>query len=233
MSAPVLRVSGLSFRYPGAHRATLDNLSFSVMPGERVALLGPNGAGKSTLLLALAGVIQAEGVCEVAGLSTRDQKQLCRRVGLVFQDTESQLFMPTVFDDVAFGPLNFGLPEAEVKERVRKALASVGCEGYEARVPHQLSGGERRRIALATVLAMDVDILLLDEPTTNLDPRGKRAVLKLLGELGKTLLIATHDLDLAAQLCPRSLLLDRGRLYADRPTSALLSDTALLDAHGL
>ena len=223
----------VSFQYPAARRAALDHVSFHIKRGERVALLGPNGAGKSTLLLALAGVLRTQGKLVVDGLENATIQALCRKVGLVFQDADDQLFLGTVFDDVAFGPLNVALPEAEVRARVARALEAVGCEGYEARASQRLSGGEKRRIALATVLALDAEILLLDEPTADLDPRGKRAVISLLLGLQKTLLVTTHDLDLAAKLCTRGLLLEDGRLYADRPILELLQDKTLLDEHGL
>jgi cobalt/nickel transport system ATP-binding protein len=229
----MIEAVNVSFRYPEAPRPALDKVSFHVSKGERIALLGPNGAGKSTLLLALAGVLRPQGKLKVAGLENASIQELCRKVGLVFQDADDQLFLTTVFDDVAFGLLNLRLPEAEVRAKVSSALRSVGCEGYEGRSSQRLSGGEKRRIALATVLALDAEILLLDEPTSNLDPRGKRAVISLLLSLNKTLLVTTHDLDLAAQLCTRGLLVEQGRLYADLPIAELLQDRALLEKHGL
>ena len=223
----------VSYTYPKAPRAALDQVSFHLHRGERVALLGPNGAGKSTLLLALAGILPAQGKLVVDGVENATIQGLSHKIGLVFQDADDQLFLSTVFDDVAFGPLNAKLPEAEVRARVARALKAVGCEGYDARSSQRLSGGEKRRIALATVLAMDAEILLLDEPTSNLDPRGKRAVISLLLSLNKTLLVTTHDLALAAQLCTRGMLLEQGRLYADRPIEELLQDKILLEEHGL
>lgn len=233
MAREMIEAKEVSFRYPEAPRVALDRVSFRISRGERVALLGPNGAGKSTLLLALAGVLQPQGELIIAGLQNAKLQELYQKVGLVFQDADDQLFLPTVFEDVAFGPLNLRRPEAEVRERVSRALKAVGCEGYEERPSQKLSSGEKRRVALATVLALDAEVLLLDEPTSDLDPRGKREIISLLVALQKTLLVTTHDLDLAAKLCTRGLLLAQGRLYADRPIRELLEDRALLEEHGL
>lgn len=228
-----LSLRGVSFRYPRAPRAALDAVSFQLAPGERVALLGPNGAGKSTLLQAAAGVLSASGEVEAGGVPARERARFWPRLGLVMQDPDDQLFMPTVFDDVAFGPLNLGLPPEEVRARVARALAAVGCEGFDERAPSQLSGGEKRRIALATALAVDPGVLLLDEPSAGLDPRGKRQLRALLGQQRAAFLLCTHELDLAEALCPRSLLLSQGKIVADAPTAELLRDAALLEAHGL
>lgn len=231
---PAIRVAGLSFTYAGGVQA-LQEICFDVAAGEAVGVIGPNGAGKSTLFLCLAGVLPiAAGVATVAGLDpVRQRRLLPTKVGLVFQNSDEQLFAATVGDDVAFGPLNLRLPAAEVRNRVAEALAKVGLVGFESRVPHHLSGGEKRRTALAGVLAMRPEVLLLDEPSMFLDPRGRKELLQLLRSLGGTQLIASHDLDFILDRCSRVLLLDRGRLIADGPTATVLSDAALVEAHGL
>ncbi|MGQ9667553.1 MAG: energy-coupling factor ABC transporter ATP-binding protein [Anaerolineae bacterium] len=231
-----VRVEGLRFAYPDG-RMALDGISFAVAPGEKVAVVGPNGAGKSTLFLHLNGVLHGEneGRIWVAGLelTPKTLRQVRARVGLVFQDPDDQLFSPTVFEDVAFGPLHMGLPEEEVRRRVAQALAAVGMQGFEDKMPHHLSLGERKRIAIATVLAMEPDILLLDEPSAGLDPRARRNLIQLLHHLPQTMLVASHDIRLVWELCPRTIILDAGRLVMDGPTSVLLQDEALMEAHGL
>jgi len=229
-----IKIRSLSYTYPDGTRA-LKGIDFEAEEGERVALIGPNGAGKTTLLLHLNGLLRGEGEIEIAGIPLEDGRlgEIRKIVGLVFQDPDDQLFMPRVFDDVAFGPLNLGLPESEVHERVREALRFVGLEGFEERAPHRLSFGERKRIALATVLAMRPQILALDEPTSNLDPRSRRELIGLLKGLSRTLIIATHDLELALELCRRAILLDGGRVIADGPARELLADERLMVAHGL
>ena len=232
--APVIAIDGLSFTYPDGRQA-LHGVSLAVQPGERVALTGPNGAGKSTLLLHLNGILSGEGHVTVAGLRVggRSLGTVRRLVGLVFQDPDDQLFSPTVYEDVAFGPLYMGLAEAEVRRRVQQALAAVGAQGYEKRSPHHLSLGERKRVAIATVLAMEPEVLVLDEPSSGLDPRGRRALINLLRTLPQTQLIASHDLLLVRDLCSRTLILDAGRVVADGPTQQILADGQLLAAHGL
>lgn len=229
-------VQGLTYSYPGGPRA-LDAVTFSLTAGESVGLVGPNGAGKTTLFLCLSGVLSGTATSlRVAGLdpTERDQRRrLPAHVGIVFQNSDEQIFNATVFDDVAFGPLNLDLPAPEVKQRVSEALARVGLSGFERRVPFHLSGGEKRRVALAGVLAMRPGILLLDEPSMHLDPRGRRELIALIHGLHVTKLIASHDLELIRETCGRALLLDRGQLIADRATDALLADAALMDAHGL
>ncbi|MFL5338604.1 MAG: energy-coupling factor ABC transporter ATP-binding protein, partial [Gemmataceae bacterium] len=190
-----IRVAGLSFAYPDG-RAALADLRFEITANEVVGLIGPNGAGKTTLFLCLAGVLPGRpGVVSLAGLDPAvpaDRRRLPEHIGVVFQSSDDQLFNATVFDDVAFGPLNLGLPPDEVRSRVMEALARVGLTGSDERVPFHLSGGEQRRVALAGVLAMRPDILLLDEPTMFLDPRGRRELMRLLGEIAGTKMIATH-----------------------------------------
>ncbi len=237
MSAdPVIAVRKLSWAYPQGPLA-LDALTFSLNAGESVGLIGPNGAGKTSLFLCLAGVLRPRAEeLRVAGLDLADvgqRKRLPTQVGIVFQHSDDQLFNATVFDDVAFGPLNLGLPPDEVRRRVAEALGRVGLLGQEQRVPFHLSGGEKRRVALAGVLAMRPQVLLLDEPSLHLDPRGRRELIKLLGEIGGTRIIASHDLELILQTCQRVLLLDHGRLIADGPARSLLADAALMEEHGL
>lgn len=230
-----VEVENLSFSYPDGHQA-LRHVSLSVAPGEKVALLGPNGAGKSTLILLLNGIlrVQSGSVC-VAGI-TVGEKTLGRvraAVGLVFQNPDDQLFSPTVFDDVAFGPIYQGLPEAEVKALVREALAAVGMDDYAHRVSHHLSTGEKKRIAIASVLSMRPEILVLDEPTAGLDPRARRGLINLIRELPQTMLIATHDIRMVVELFHRSVIMDAGAIVADGPSERILADETLLAAHGL
>jgi cobalt/nickel transport system ATP-binding protein len=229
-----IEVQGLTFSYPDGHPA-LRGVSFMIAPGEKVALVGPNGAGKSTLLLHLNGILRGEGHVRVCGQTLSDQTLGAIRsaVGMVFQDPDDQLFSPTVFDDVAFGPMYQGLPEAEVRWRVTSALSAVGMSEREGRVSHHLSGGEKKRIAIATVLAMEPEVLALDEPTSGLDPRARRGLIRLLSELPMTMLVSTHDLRMVHELFPRTIILDDGLIAADGPTPGLLADPALLELHGL
>jgi len=226
---------GVTFRYPDGHLA-LDGLDLRVGHGERVAVLGPNGAGKTTLMLHLNGLLTAgAGELEVAGIPVGRGRlaELRSRVGLVFQDPDDQLFMPTVREDVAFGPLNMGLERHEAAGRVDEALAAVRMSGAADRAPHGLSQGERRRVAIATVLAMRPRLLVLDEPSANLDPRARRELLELLDELERTMLIVTHDLPFAAQLCERAVILAAGRVVADGDTEEILADAELLEDNDL
>jgi cobalt transport protein ATP-binding subunit len=228
-------VDDVAFAYPDGHQA-LFGVDLRIDRGERVALLGPNGAGKTTLVLHLNGILRAgRGRVTVGGLPVDKPalREIRRRVGIVFQDPDDQLFMPTVGEDVAFGPRNLGLSEAEVAVRVAEALEQVGMTGYADRPPHHLSFGQRRRVAVATVLSMHPEILVLDEPSSNLDPAGRRELAEVLQALPVTLLMVTHDLPYALQLCPRSVVLDRGVVVADGPTRELLADAGLLAAHRL
>jgi cobalt/nickel transport system ATP-binding protein len=219
----VIRARDLRHTYPNGVVA-LDGVTLDVQTGERVAILGPNGAGKTTLMLHLNGLLKGD-------VAVTDGTPLRRAVGLVFQDPDDQLFMPTVREDVAFGPLNLKL--ADVERRVADALHAVRMDEHSGRAPHQLSLGQKRRVAIATVLAMDPRVLVLDEPSANLDPRTRRELMELLAELDRTLLIVTHDLPLAGRLCERAVILSAGRIVADGPCLELLADTELLAAHDL
>jgi cobalt/nickel transport system ATP-binding protein len=236
-----LEVQGLAFAYPDGQQA-LYGVDLRIEAGERVALLGPNGAGKTTLVLHLNGILAGgRGSVRVGGLAVptgrgADRARLAeirRRVGIVFQDPDDQLFLPTVREDVGFGPANLGLRGAALADRVAEALAAVGMAGHADRPPHHLSYGQRRRVAVATVLAMRPEILVLDEPSSNLDPASRRELAEILQRLSLTTLMVTHDLPYALQLCPRSLILDGGVVVADGPTRELLLDPALLAAHRL
>jgi len=231
---PAVEIRDLHFAYPDGHPA-LRGINLRVEAGERVALVGPNGAGKSTLLLHLNGILSGEGTVRVGGIEVQGKeiKRVRAMVGMLFQNPDDQLFSPRVFDDVAFGPLYMGLPEEEVHRRVARALEAVGMSGYEERVSHHLSVGEKKRIAIATVLAMSPMLLALDEPTAELDPRARRALINLLRTLPQTMIAATHDLRLVQELFPRAVILDEGRIVADGPTEKVFADEALLLAHGL
>jgi energy-coupling factor transporter ATP-binding protein EcfA2 len=230
-------VRNLRFRYPDGAEA-LRGISFSVAEGECVGLIGPNGAGKSTLLLHLNGILPdrppAEPSVFIFGRPvTEDHLPDIRRdVGLLFQDADDQLFCPTVYEDVAFGPQQFG-DALSVPGRVAAALAQVGLSGFEKRAPHHLSGGEKRRVCLAGILACSPRVLVLDEPTSDLDPRGKRELKALLRKIPTPKIIATHDLELVVELCSRAILLDGGEMVADGPPDELLDDEELMLAHGL
>jgi cobalt/nickel transport system ATP-binding protein len=230
-----LEVRALAYTYPDGHQALFD-CGVAIERGERVALLGPNGAGKTTLVLHLNGVLKPSvGSVFVGGLEVKKEnlREVRRRVGIVFQDPDDQLFMPTVFEDVAFGPRNLGLSSEETDVRVKAALSAVGMEDYSDRPPHHLSFGQRRRVAVATVLAMEPEILVLDEPTSNLDPASRRELAEILKSLDLTMLMVSHDLPYALELCPRSLLMNEGTLVADGRTRDILSDKALMSANRL
>ena len=241
--SPSLDVRGVRYAYPDGHVA-LRGVDLTVARGERVALLGPNGAGKTTFVLHLNGILPGShadgsaGSVSVGGLLVDAKDRGClaeirRRVGIVFQDPDDQLFLPTVAEDVAFGPANLGLRGPELAARVDEALDAVGMASHRERAPHHLSFGQRRRVAVATVLAMRPEILVLDEPSSNLDPAARRELAEILRGLPVTLLMVTHDLPYALELCDRAVILDNGQIAADGPTGALLSDTSLLAKHRL
>lgn len=229
-----IEIENLSFSYPDGHTALRD-ISLSIAPCEKVALVGPNGAGKSTLILHLNGILRGTGQVKVCGMPM-DPKNLGKiraEVGLVFQNPDDQLFSPTVFDDVAYGPLYQGMAPEEVSRRVDEALAAVHMNGYSQRVSHHLSTGEKKRIAIATVLSVKPEVLVLDEPTAGLDPRSRRAFINLLRDLPLTMLVSTHDMALVSELFERMVIMDDGRIVADGDTRTLMADEALLHAHGL
>jgi len=229
-----IEIENLSFAYPDGHSA-LHGISLHIAAGEKVALVGPNGAGKSTLILHLNGILLGKGKVHICGLDI-DEKNLSRvraSVGLVFQNPDDQLFSPTVYEDVAFGPLYQGLSMSEVDERVKTALSSVRMSDYARRVSYHLSTGEKKRIAIATVLSMQPEVLVLDEPSAGLDPRARRTLINLLRELPITMLVSTHDMKLVQELFPRTIVMDEGRVVADGLTTEILEDETFLTAHGL
>jgi cobalt/nickel transport system ATP-binding protein len=238
-----IEIEHLSFSYPDG-RLALTDVSLHIAPGEKVALVGPNGAGKSTLILHLNGILPSpmprarmanQGRVTVCGLEVGEKtlSQVRAAVGLVFQNPDDQLFSPTVYEDVAFGPLYQGLDKGVVEERVATALAAVSMQSYARRVSHHLSTGEKKRIAIATVLSMNPEVLVLDEPTSGLDPRARRSLMHLLRDLPMTMLVASHDLAMVRELLPRMVVMDEGRIVADGPTEDLMKDRSLLEAHGL
>ena len=230
----IVIVKDLHFSYPDAHVA-LRGVSFHLCAGDKVALVGPNGAGKSTLMLQLNGILHGQGEIEIGGMQlTRNDLPVIRAmVGLVFQNPDDQLFSPTVFEDVAFGPLHMGLPEDEVFARVDSALEAVRMTSYRDRLSHHLSVGEKKRIAIATVLSMNPSILILDEPSAGLDPRARRTLINLLRDLPITMLISTHDMRMVQELFPRTIVMDDGLIVADGMTKELLENEKFLNEHGL
>lgn len=235
MSTPVVDIQGLGFAYPDGTVA-LSDVELHIHRGERVALLGPNGAGKTTLILHMNGIhLPQKGTVAVSGLPVRHDNliDIRRRVGIVFQDPDDQLFMPTVREDVAFGPANLGLKGRDLDERVEQALATVEVADLADRPPNHLSFGQKRRVAIAGVMAMAPEILILDEPTSNLDPASRVDLTGVLDELDVTQLIVTHDLLYALEICERSVILDAGRIVADGPTRDVLGDEAVLAKHRL
>jgi cobalt/nickel transport system ATP-binding protein len=231
---PVIQVESLHFSYPDGHRA-LNGVTMSLCKGEKAALVGANGAGKSTLMLHLNGILSGNGRVMIGNrVLTKENLPVIRGlVGLVFQNPDDQLFSPTVFEDVAFGPLHMGLPEDEVRHRVEHALEMVGMQAYAERLSHHLSVGEKKRIAIATVLSMHPEILVLDEPTAGLDPRARRSLIHLLRDLPITMLVSTHDMLLVRELFPRMIIMDGGKIVADGLTAVLMEDQAFLEEHGL
>jgi len=230
----VLQVENLAFSYPDGHEA-LRGVSLVLRKGEKVALVGANGAGKSTLMLHLNGILKGQGKITVGEkLVTKENlPEIRAMVGLVFQNPDDQLFSPSVFEDVAFGPLHMGLPENEVRRRVVNALELVRMSSYAERLSHHLSMGEKKRIAIATVLSMQPEILILDEPSAGLDPRARRSLINLLKELPMTMLISTHDMLMVRDIFPRMIIMDNGLIVADGVTKTLMEDEVLLEAHGL
>jgi len=229
-----IEIDRLSYAYPDGHRA-LQDVSLHIQPCEKVALVGPNGAGKSTLILHLNGILQGQGQVHVCGLEVKEPNlgKIRAMVGLVFQSPEDQLFSPTVFDDVAFGPLYQGLSPEEVQRRVDEALSAVHMSAYSDRVSHHLSLGEKKRIAIATVLSMNPDLLVLDEPSSNLDPRARNEFSALLQGMRITKILVTHDLPFVFENCDRVVVMSGGRIVADGDSFSILSDEALLSEHGL
>jgi cobalt/nickel transport system ATP-binding protein len=230
----IVTVKDLRFSYHDGHEA-LRGVSFSLCEGDKVALVGPNGAGKSTLMLQLNGILTGRGEIEIGNMRlSRDNLPVIRAmVGLVFQNPDDQLFSPTVFEDVAFGPLHMGLPEEEVFKRVDSALEAVRMTSYRDRLSHHLSVGEKKRIAIATVLSMNPGILVLDEPSAGLDPRARRTLINLLRDLPITMLVSTHDMRLVQELFPRTIVMDEGLIVADGRTEDILADERFLTEHGL
>jgi cobalt/nickel transport system ATP-binding protein len=230
----VLKIENLHFAYPD-HHAALNGISLKLCQGDKVALVGPNGAGKSTLLLHTNGILRGEGSISIAKMTLANENlpQIRALVGLVFQNPDDQLFSPTVFEDVAFGPLHMGLPENEVRARVKDALGMVNMSQYAERLSHHLSVGEKKRIAIASVLSMQPQILILDEPSAGLDPRARRGLINLLRDLPISMLVSTHDMALVKELFPRTVVMDEGKIVADGLTDDILEDEKFLNAHGL
>lgn len=229
-----LELEGVSYAYPEGRKA-LDEVSFRVQPGESLGIIGPNGAGKTTLLLCICGLNDFHGRINILGqaLNHRNSNPLRKKLGLVFQDPNDQLFMPRVFDDVAFGPRNLGWTEEEIKVRTAETLALLQLQGFENRSGHHLSLGEKKRAALATALIMKPEILLFDEPTNSLDPKGRRELIEIIRQNPKTRLIASHDLEMILDLCGRVILLSQGKIAAVGEPAAILADPELMAAHGL
>jgi cobalt/nickel transport system ATP-binding protein len=231
----MLQIQDLSYHYPDGTEA-LRGVSMSIAAGEKVALVGSNGAGKSTLLLHLNGVLRCSGgevrVCD-APISDTSVRRVRAQVGMVFQDPDDQLFSPTVFDDVAFGPLHMGVQGAEVDRLVTWALEQVDMAGFERRMPHHMSLGQRKRVAIATVLSMQPELLALDEPSAGLDPRARRGLIGLLQRLPQAMLVSTHDMKLVQEVFPRTIVLAAGQIVADGPSAAILADGELLERYGL
>lgn len=229
-----IEIRNLYYTYPDGTQA-LKDVNLTVENGESVAIIGPNGAGKSTLLLHLNGILKGEGEVRIFGLSVSNSniKEVRRRVGLVFQDPDDQLFCPSVFDDVAFGPMNMGLPRDEVVLRTKMALGAVGLPGFEKKLGYHLSFGQKKQAAIATVLSMQPDILAIDEPSSNLDPRSRRKLINVLRPLPVTKVIVTHDLSFVAKVCKRVVILDAGEVAAEGELGEIFSDEALLEKHGL
>ncbi len=231
---PILSINQLYYSYPDGQDA-LRGISLKLAPYEKVALVGPNGSGKSTLLMNILGILCGKGEIKVCSLDVTDQNLpiIRAKIGFVFQIPDDQLFSPTVFEDVAFGPLYMGFSEEQVRQKVADALEQVHMSDYSTRLSHHLSAGEKKQIAIATVLSMEPDILLLDEPTAGLDPRSRRNLINLLNELPQSMLVASHDLLMVRELFPRMIILDQGKVVADGEANKILQNEELLSAHGL
>ena len=230
----VIRIKNLEYTYPDGTRA-LKGIDLSVSRGECIGLIGPNGAGKSTLLLHLNGILRSKDKIEILGLEITDRNLdfIRSKVGLVFQDPDDQLFMPSVFDDVAFGPVNMGLNLTDVKKRVDTALGFVDMEDYKERISHHLSFGEKKRVSLATVLSMEPEILALDEPTGNLDPKHRKEFIKSLRDMNITRIVATHDMAMVSSVCNKVAIMDRGKIVAFGEAEEIFKDKELLKSHDL
>jgi len=234
MAKKVIEIKNLNYSYPDGTEA-LHDIALDVFEGESIGIIGPNGAGKSTLLLHLNGILKENSHIRIFDMEVNDKNltHIRSKVGLVFQDPDNQLFMPTVFDDVAFGPINMLLPKNEVKLSVEKALKEVDMLGSIGRASHHLSFGEKKRVSIATVLSMKPEILALDEPTSNLDPKARYDFIQLLKSITKTKIIASHDLDMILDICDRAIILDKGTIVASGATKGILSNTSLLEKHDL
>ncbi len=235
MSHHIVELKDAYFTYPDGTEG-MRGISFKIFHGESVGIAGANGAGKTTLLMNLSGhLIPTKGEVSIGEITLchKTRQEIRRKVGFVFQRTDDQLFMPTVYEDVAFGPVNLGLPENKVNERVKNALEMVGCYNLKDRPPHRLSEGQKRSVAIATVMAMKPDILIMDEPASNLDPRSRRQLINLLNTFEHTKIIASHDLDLILDVCERCIIIRDGKVFADGPSEKILLDESLLEENGL
>jgi len=232
--AAAVKITDFTYRYPDGTLA-LESVNIKIDPGEKIALIGPNGAGKSTLLLALGVFIKGTGKITVNSIEAnkKNAPQIRKKLGIVLQNPDEQLFMPRLFDDVAFGPLNMGLDEHEVIERTQKALESVGLNELAQKGPHHLSAGQKRSAAIATVLSMEPEIIVMDEPDSNLDPRNRKNLIRILNSLTQTLIIATCSMDFASATCDRAILINSGHVIADGTAEKIMSDQALMEGHGL
>lgn len=230
----VIEINNLNYSYPDGIKA-LENINLDVIEGDSLAIIGPNGAGKSTLLLHFNGILGENGSVKVLGMDMKDVNLsvIRSKVGLVFQDPDNQLFMPTVFEDVSFGPVNMGLTKEETKVQASRALGKVDMLGFENRLSHHLSLGEKKRISIATVLSMNPEIIVMDEPSSNLDPKHRRDIINLLKNFKLTKIIATHDLSLVSEVCSKVVLIDKGKITAAGSASEILKDKTLLEAHNL
>ena len=228
----MLEFCNISFSYEAGIQV-IDHLNFSIHKGESVGLIGANGAGKSTIMKLMLGLLQGEGQILVDGLpiEKKNLPVIRQKIGFVLQDSDNQMFMPTVYEDMIFGPLNYGLSKEEAETRVDRILGDLDLEGLKHRHNHKLSGGEKRMAAIATILAMEPEMIVMDEPSTALDPCNRRTVINTINRLSQTKLIASHDLDMILDTCQRVILLSHGRIAADGDTDTILRDKALLEAN--